>query len=439
MKKEKFEIFLIVIGLFILTFVVSHKISGDALMRYLFIDALVREGALIPTKYSSIGPFISIPLYLLGNIYKSSIWWLERFNVLLFSISLPVMYRLLRKYVNPEVVRAFFLIVISASMFPHHLQNYYGEVFTAVFVALGIVAVSQGKEIVGISMLILGALNTPASFIGIGLLLGIMMYQKKRMRYIFVFVLMILLHLGESWIRSGSFGGTLAYYNDDRGFKTLMPYSGKPGFSYPFLFGLFSMTLSFGKGVIFFAPGIIFYSRRLLKSLHKTVSASINHWMVFVVGLILVYSKWWSWYSAWFWGPRLLFFASIPASFLIALRLKKFSKSLIVNALVFVAFLLSSWVGINGVAFGIEKLEPICVSDNYNLEHLCWYTPEYSALWYPLHLYKRIHPRSMIYVTYSAFVFLYLSLPLLKEIYRSASGMLEKQIKRNLVMEKWKL
>jgi hypothetical protein len=35
-----------------------------------------------------------------------------------------------------------------------------------------------------------------------------------------------------------------------------MPYTGRPGFSYPFLFGVLGILFSFGRGLAFFAPAL---------------------------------------------------------------------------------------------------------------------------------------------------------------------------------------
>ena len=89
--------------------------------------------------------------------------------------------------------------------------------------------------------------------------------------------------------------------------------------------GLLSILFSFGKGLIFFVPGLLLPVRGLLRKAAPDLQLDIYGiyllWVAFVVGLILVYSPWWAWYGGWFWGPRFFLFACIPASFAIALRL----------------------------------------------------------------------------------------------------------------------
>src|SRR6185436_5776493 len=97
-------------------------------------------------------------------------------------------------------------------------------------------------------------------------------------------------------------------YSGDEGFRTVLPFSGRSGFSYPFALGVLSMLLSFGKGILFFAPGLLLVAqaRRLAD---RKVAALIDAWMLFLVGLVLVYARWWAWYGGWFWGPRFLLIA----------------------------------------------------------------------------------------------------------------------------------
>ena len=51
-------------------------------------------------------------------------------------------------------------------------------------------------------------------------------------------------------------GGFTSPYADDHGSITVMPFSGRPGFSYPAFFGILGIVFSLGKGLLFFAPGL---------------------------------------------------------------------------------------------------------------------------------------------------------------------------------------
>ena len=138
-------------------------------------------------------------------------------------------------------------------------------------------------------------------------------------------------------------------------------------------------------------------------------------WISFLVGLVLVYSPWWAWYGGVSWGPRFFLFASIPASFALALRLHYRSRSLFVNVLTTAVFCLSLWVGINGALFDQQGLN-ICTANYYALEFVCHYTLEYSVLWHPFVAHESITTQELPYLAYSLIVFIYLALPLLKDL-----------------------
>ena len=98
--------------------------------------------------------------------------------------------------------------------------------------------------------------------------------------------------------------------------------------------------------------------------------------------MVAVYSRWWAWYGGVFYGPRFFLIASIPASLVIAVRLRPGERSPTAILVSVSALALSLWVGVTS-AIG-SATPPICTQDDFALEHLCWYTPEFSALWRPL-------------------------------------------------------
>src|SRR5258708_20180570 len=141
--------------------------------------------------------------------------------------------------------------------------------------------------------------------------------KNKRLRYVLVVVAAAGLIAAEAWIRRGSPLNT--GYQNDAGYRNLMPYSGEPGFSYPFFFGLLSILFSFGKGLFFFAPGLLLPVRGLISRIRSSLKMELYSmyllWISFLVGLVLVYSPWWAWYGALPLVSRFFLFASIPASF----------------------------------------------------------------------------------------------------------------------------
>ena len=170
-----------------------------------------------------------------------------------------------------------------------------------------------------------------------------------------------------------------AGYAGDHGVVTVMPFSGMPGFSYPLLLGVVSLLFSFGKGLVFFAPGLLLVGRgrRQRPDLAPFFDASL----IFLAGLLLVYSRWWAWYGGWTWGPRFLLFASYPSAVALAIAIhQRGNLSRTIVTMLLTGW--TAWVGVSGAAFGLSGLDE-CTANGYAMEHLCWYVPDYSPLLRP--------------------------------------------------------
>ena len=367
------------LGLAVLLFG-PHSIDGDADVRFQALDALLSRGEVSPTPYSMVGPLGSAPLWLLGRLGPSSDFWCRGYNFLLFVLGLALMDRLLRGAVGGPARRRFLLVLVYGSMFAHHVQNYYGEVFTAILVAVGVLAAAVRGSWWGWPLVILGAVNTPASVVGVFLAAGAWCFRTRRLRYGVVVAACAGLVLLESWLRRGH--PLASGYENNHGFPTVLPYSGLPGFSYPLFFGLLSILFSFGKGLAFFAPGLLLPPRGGAR-VGPEARWAYRLWLLFLAGLVLVYARWWAWYGGWFWGPRFFLFASIPASFALAVSLAEAPRqSLGRNVATLALLALSCWVGLDGAVFGMAHLE-IGPANDYALESLTWYVPEFSVLWRP--------------------------------------------------------
>ncbi|GCE13917.1 hypothetical protein [Tengunoibacter tsumagoiensis] len=409
------EIALILLGLLEIWFLLPHQISGDGTDRWqdmsnlLYLHKLYDPGS----RYSLVGPLFSLPLWILGHSASN---FIDMYNPCLFIISLGLVYLLLKDRLEPALLRKFFLILIAASMFPAHLTNYYGEVFTALCFGFGAFAlVSRTTHWLGWSAIVLAVVNTPATVGGLCLFLLKYIMDHKRLRYILCLVIVGLLIMGESWLRRGS--PLNQGYSGDAGFPTVMPYTGISGFSYPFFFGVLSILFSFGKGLFFFMPGLLLPVRKTLLQIQQEKQYPIYHvylwWMGFVIGLVLIYARWWAWYGGLFWGPRFFLMAAIPASFALAVRLHRRDASLFVHLLTLVVLGLSCWVGLDGALWEQASSRiTTCTQNSYALEFLCHYTPEFSALWYPFVKGFSIVGLQWLVLLYSLCLFLYLAQPL---------------------------
>jgi len=365
------------LGMFIVIFI-PKTIAGDARLRFEALEIFMRTGQLVSPKYSMVGPLLSAPLYALGQAFAAPKLVTSYFNTVLFVWLLAFAWREFRVELQVRTRRTLLILLVFASMFLHHAQRYYGEVFTTVLVTLGVFWISRGSAKRGWAAIILGAVNTPACLLAVA---GIALCHARKSRSVWpllgpliAFACMRL----ESFCVRGQLFDT--GYNYDAGFRNALPYAGLPNFSYPFFFGLLSILFSFGKGLVFFVPGLFLPLPKFAPARFRWVHATL---MVYVVGLVLTYAKWWSWYGGWFWGPRFFLVASIPASLSLAIHVAHWRELAPTRrALACGALLLSFWVGANGLAFQGLGLE-LCTANHFALAEYCYYVPEMSVLWHP--------------------------------------------------------
>jgi hypothetical protein len=416
-RRAAIEISLLLFGLTFQFIQAPTTISGDGAIRFHTLSELLEHGNLVGTKYSLVGPLFSTPLWLLGKVVFSPEIITSRYNLILFSAALLAIYWLLRHQLDHSLLRQFFLILLVCSMFANQLPSYNAEVFTAVCVGVGIIAAIFGHSLRAWGLIVLGVVNTPASVVVLACVAVGRALASRKWRCLLAIVAALALIGLESWILRGS--PFTSGYAGDKGNQTVIPYSGLSGFSYPFFFGLLSILFSFGKGLVFFAPGLLLPIKKRLLALQLEAAPRLYSvyllWMDFLLGLVLIYAKWWAWYGGWSWGPRYFLFASLPASLVLAVRLQHLADTLLANVVTLGALLLSCWVGISGVVFGKQGLE-ICTANNYQLEFLCHYVPEFSVLWRPFVVPEQIGWGGLLYIIYSAITLLYLALPLLRVI-----------------------
>lgn len=441
------ETILIVVGLLAMTLLLNHGVYGDGKKRFLALTALLNEGQLRDgpySQYSLIGPFFSIPFWYLGKWLSTPLQMIAQYNQFVFACGLLCIYLLLKDRMDRHLLRRFLILLLAASMFSMNVTAYYGEVFTAMCVGVGVLALLLSPTSpVGWGAIILGVANTPAALAGLICLIGKQLLDSKRLRYILVIIGTAALIMMESWLRRGS--PFASGYEHDSGVRTIMPYSGLVGFRYPFFFGLLSILLSFGKGIFFYAPGLLLPVRKTLLKIEQKEKLELYRayllWIFFLAGLILIYSCWWSWYGGLYWGPRFFLIASIPASFALAVRVHdKHNTSLPINLLTLAVLCLSFWVGLDGAVYSAGATAiPICMAHGGQLELLCHYTPDFSALWYPFVQYQRLDRTRALYVVYWTFTFAYLLLPLLIKVIEQTTEFAKMFYNTHLNIERWRI
>jgi len=449
------ETALITLGLVAQFFLLPHQIINqgyDGQVRFEMMTTLLRGGGVGAARYSYYGPIFSAPLWYLGQVVGGAEYWLGRYNLLLLALAIGAFYALLRDHLDHTLLRTFLLLVVVASMFPNHIENYYGEVFTALTVAVGLTLVVFRRRWgwVGVA---LGVANAPATLAGLALVTGAHLLQHRRLRVILVGGVVGILILAESWARRGNpFNSGYAH---DGGATTLNPFAAHSAFTTPFLFGVLSILLSFGKGLLFYAPGLFLPIQRRLLALGGAARRQLldlyGYWLAFVGGLVLIYAKWWAWYGGWFWGPRFFLIASIPASFALAVWLHSREQSLVANLVTLAALLLAVWVGLDGAIFGQHDLSPLCRSGGYRWEMYCFYTPDFSALFHPFSMFwlrgfgpafifkEQLTTASYVYAGYVAIALVWLAAPLVARIARQAGALLRPHMAVYLRPAAWRL
>lgn len=377
-----------IIGGLLLLATTQPRIEGDGDLRLEALRQILAGTTFPDSKYSLLQPYSSIPLILGDRItgldYAYSVAY---FNLVLSLVCLPAIGYLIARKSNATLGLTSVLVLITASMLPHHLQHYYGEVLSAEFLVLAILLPRRWWSI-QVVLAALAVLNTPALLPAVGLASLAAAVIGRRWYPLLAPLTAAALVALETVAKYGSLQGSPYLAEAERGFRTVMPYSGEPGFSYPLFFGVLSILFSFGKGLVFFTPGLllVFNSsvRRFFKGFFGPAATAAV--VVFSVALIATYAQWWAWYGGGFWGPRFFLVLSFLASFLLAIALwlpREVGQSqLLGSTLVVLVALLALWVGINGFVFGQSGMD-ICWANDYALEHLCWFTPEFGALWRP--------------------------------------------------------
>ena len=365
----------LLLGAIVLISSLTPLISGDGEVRFHDVIRFYRHDDIPKTQFSAVQPFLSVPLYWVGTLLYTPEIVTAWFNCLIFVVFLCCLYPL----ILDRNLRFFSLaLLLSTSMFPHYLQRYDGELLTTVAVTLGFFYLLERRLFLSSFLLTIGVAQTPATLPAFGLALCFFALKTRNPKLILLLLAPIIAIMVENYFKFGSLLNN-PYLAGNRGLQTVMPYSGLPGFSYPFFLGVLSIVFSFGKGLIFFIPAIFLRFFICLKSVDKKIVLITDVLLIFVLGLVLTYSKWWAWYGGVSWGPRFFVLACVPASLVLAAWLSKNRDRNHVLVLGMVMLLLSAWVCVQGYLYGNSHLEQ-CTQNNYAQEFMCWYVPEFSPL-----------------------------------------------------------
>lgn len=378
---------LLLAGLAALVFLTGTGIWGDAELRYQNLVALLEQHTLTPPNpegagYSIVGPLFSAPLYFLGKALHDERVWTSRYNLVLFFSALAFIVWRFRSALGGRTARRFALLLVLGSMFPFHVLTYYTEVFSALLAGVGLWWVAGERRWLGFALLVLSAVNTPGALVPLGVLCAYIAWKERRLGPFLVPLAAGGLFILESWLRRG--GPFHTYYLDHVTPRTLMPFSDRPGFSYPLPVGLMAVLFSFGKGLVFFTPGAFVAPLDRVRELPERAKRFVRYAAAFSIALVVVYCQWWAWSGDWFWGPRFYLFLCLPASLFLALRLREPTGQPGADALTVAVTWLSCWVAVNGVVFRTQDAElGLCLHENGVYGAFCHFTMEYSVLWRP--------------------------------------------------------
>lgn len=413
---------LVVLGWVLLFLAQDRRLGADGLARYEALRQLLEKGEMPDTIYSLIGPLFAIPLWMLGNLAGDVEAWLKAYNIVIFGLGLLVTWLMLRNLMDRDLLRKFLLLLVAGSMIAPHVNNFYGETFTMLGVGLGILAACARYTKTGWTFVVLGAANTPATLAGLGLVSVAQTWRTRRWRYLVPIAAGGILVLGEIALRRGF---ASEYTNNVVIAKTVMPYSGMGGFSYPFFFGVLAILFSFGKGLVFFLPGLLLPVRKRLREIHDPSGVDLYRayvlWMLFLAGLVIAYASWWSWYGGDWWGPRFFLIGILPASLALAVALVCADRlKAPANVATLAVLALSLWIGADSLVLG-TYWPGQCFVNYYEYAYLCHFTPEFSSLWYPFVKVPRFSARMWLFAYY-AVVFVWLSVPLLARLLEQAGN-----------------
>ncbi|MGE0583713.1 MAG: hypothetical protein AB7O39_01090 [Flavobacteriaceae bacterium] len=380
---------------------------SDGYYRYETFRTLFAGGPVAFVKYSTVQPLLArlldLPLRAaFPGLAENAV---PRFFELLLIVAAMIGCLFAsRDWRRPALVAG----LVPLSMLVHYLGQFYAEITTAALMALGFALFHRARSRAALLVAaFIGALGIANTYVLIGPLCATAALAAFRLwrgredsPRLLCFLLAVLAMAGAAILADLLIKGELLDnpYASARetGFRTLLPYSGLPGFSYPVLLGLLGSIFSFGKSIFLFNPFLIFLF--ICDYRYKPYA------LTFLLAALLIYSGWWAWYGGYSFGTRFYIFAIIPSLFVFVDALQRpgaGGRRWLEPA----ALLGAIWVAICGKYFGLEGLAAVCQADRYALEAFCWYVPEFTPLIHPLVAHGlfgalgHVHWADWIYIT----------------------------------------
>lgn len=359
----------------------GHGIDGGWRFRALY--QLVEHGRLTGDFYSIVQPILTIPLYLVGRAFGVGVEASACFNALLVLAALAAARGPVVAVVGPDVARRAALAVVALSATPYHATLYYGEVLSTAAFAGALLLYVRGRDGIAAILVVVAVVNTPAAAVGALFVCAVRAWESRRLVVSFLPLAVAAALVGlEFAVRRGSVLAS-GYEGRSWAYDSVLPSSDVVGFGLPFLLGLSSILFSFGKGLAFYAPGLWFAAMRPSRPFSDEGRRFLVLCAALLLGLILVYSKWFAWHGAWFFGPRFFLFAAVPASLLLAHHCTHPPEGPARKAVALLLVAASTWIGVLAGAVRLPGA-PFCAEQRFAREHECWYVLDHAPLAWPL-------------------------------------------------------
>ena len=201
-SKECIELSLLLLGIYLLAVTLHPNITSDRLIRFTAVESIILGEAIPILKLSLIQAVLSLPLAYAAKLLGLPLsLFVSYFNFLVFLILGASIFLSLKRIYSLRVTLLTFLVLLSASVLPHHLQLYFGEVFSTFAICAGLLL--SPNNYVRVALLIgLGIANTPALLPTA--IFGSLLLMKKRPAFLCGMVVATILILLENYFKYGS-------------------------------------------------------------------------------------------------------------------------------------------------------------------------------------------------------------------------------------------
>ncbi|MDP3898311.1 MAG: hypothetical protein Q8Q62_16710 [Mesorhizobium sp.] len=361
--------------------------QADGQVRYrTFLDMFSGEAAEF-SKYSNVQPFLAKMVDILARTIYSGLpeQAIPRYFELSLVLASSIAFLIVDKdWRRPALVGA----LLPLSMLSHYLGQFYAEITSSTLMALGFLLFHRSRGPTGLMIgALVGALGIANTYVLMGPLCAVVVLAAWRqwrghdedarlLQFLLATLAIAVTAVMVDLLVKGQLFDNPYAGPGENGFRTILPYSGRPGFSYPVLLGLISNIFSFGKSIFLFNPFLILLFVRDYK--YKSYA------LTFLISALLLYSTWWSWYGGFSFGTRFYIFAIIPSVIVFVDGLLKPARDARFRHLEPVVLLWAIWLATCGKYFAQDGIAPICVANDYALEAFCWYVPEFSPLIHPV-------------------------------------------------------